>query len=233
MKVLWHPSLAQIGFNLLHIDADGNVNFAGPGPHDLPHGPAAEAIFRLPAVAADGEISIHKVVTSLTPAALAKLEAEIAADVDLAAFYAQLKSNFAVFSEKAVDGAWPDIPQNELVETVFVECNPISHMVFSTYLGPMLRLTDGRLLTHAEFQLRYGKTARAHISMMARDRISRLNRALDLLEKTDPYIATMQVVTKDGVTTLRIWAYDNLQAKVYAKNQNCTILDLEPSDAPT
>lgn len=216
---------------MLHIDADGNVNFAGPAPHDLPHGPAAEAIFKLPAISARGDLSIHAVLSALSTGGLAKLEAEISGDPDLATFYAQLKSNFSVFSPKAVDGKWPEIPPSELVETVFIECNPISHMVYSTYLGPMLRMIDGKLLTHAEFQCIYGKTARSHISMTARDRIARLNRALDLLEKTDPYIATMQVVNKAGVTTLRIWAYDNLQAKMYAKNQSCTILDLEPADA--
>lgn len=124
--------------------------------------------------------------------------------------------------------SWPEPAEDDVMEVVWVEASPISHLVFTTDGRRYARLGSG-LLSFAEFKAIYGRSVTAHINSLAYDRVRRMQRALELLQLEQPYEVQVQLASDIGVMEKTMRVYDMAQPVEYATRHHmvCCAIDGE------
>jgi hypothetical protein len=152
----------------------------------------------------------------MTPEMRRSFHAALQLDSELGARWAVLVADFA-----ALHGleAWPYPADQDIVETVWVEAEPVTHLVFTVdgLRYAKCTLPAGiRLLTFPEFKATYGRSVVSHINSLAYDRVRRMQRALELLQLEQPYEVHVQLASDAGVQEKTMRVYDDAQPVEYA-----------------
>jgi hypothetical protein len=188
----------------------------------------AKNILALPVVAGPGAASLVSMYRSMMPETRHSFHTAVEHQQDLFDQWTTLKADFAGLNGHLV---WPEPPEDDVVEVVWVEANPISHLVFTTDGRRYARLAGG-LLSFAEFKATFGRSVTAHINGLAYDRVRRMQRALELLQIEAPYEVRVQMASDSGVQEKTMHVYDMAQPVEYATRHHmvCCAID---GEAPT
>lgn len=165
---------------------------------------------------------------NLTATSREQFRATIAGDTELYASFSVLSTEYANLHGLA---SWPTDTGN-ILEEVFVESAPISHLVYYTD-GRRRVLVEGKLLSFAEFNSLYGVTVEYHIQSVARDRLARAERALHLLTCTDPFVTVASVMASKsevGPREVRLVVYDLSQVQAYARRNKLIVCEDQPHE---
>lgn len=189
----------------------------------------AQQIMALPVLAPPGTQSLVSLHRAMNPGMRKSFYEALQLDAELGARWAVLVADFA-----ALHGleAWPFPADGDIVEAVWVEADPVTHLVFTTDGQRYAKCTTPagiRLLTFPEFKATYGRSVTSHINSLAYDRVRRMQRALELLQLEQPYEVHVQLASDTGVQEKVMRVYDNAQPVEYATRHHmvCCAIDGE------
>lgn len=185
----------------------------------------AQQILGLPTLAAPGTQSLVGLYRAMTPEMRRSFHTAVEHTQNLYDQWTSLQSDFAGLNGLE---SWPEPADADVVEVVFVEANPISHLVFTTD-GRRYARVNNQLQSFPEFKARYGQSVTAHINSLAYDRVRRMQRALELLQLEQPYEVSVQLASDAGVQERRMRVYDMAQPVEYASRHHmvCCAIDGE------
>lgn len=203
-------------------EANGAILLPGDAPYDVTFTPAvARRVLQLSLCPTkpNGLVGLWR---QLTPRSQSSLETAMQHEAELYNVWSSYKSDFAGLNGH---DSWPSIPHAQVLEEVWVESDPVSHLVFTTDGRRFTRIA-GKLYTFAEFRAMYGRSVTSHVNGLAYDRVQRMQRALELLQYESPFVVSVQLASDAGMEEHALRVYDASQAVVYARRQHkicCTI----------
>jgi hypothetical protein len=197
------------------VDAHECIIIPGDAPYDVSLTPYQVArLLELP-VLSDTFDSLAKAMRGFTPRTLQSFHAVLQLRQDLYDRYCTLENDYAALSYE--DGKWPEPAPSMITEEVFIEAEPVSHLVYVKDGRRFLRLYSGELRTFAEFEAAYSVSVANHLIHIADERINRMKRAAELLQVHDPYEAHVTLLDENGVRVDTIMVYDERQIEAYAR----------------
>ena len=195
----------------------------------------AQQILALPVLAPAGTQSLVSLYRAMCPEMRQGFHAAVAQDAGVTSLWASLKADFAGLNGLE---AWPYPADLDIVEAVWVEADPVTHLIFTTEGRRYAKCTTAagiRLLTFPEFRATYGRSVGSHINSLAYDRVRRMQRALELLQLEQPYEVHVQFASAAGVLEKDMQVYDEAQPVEYASRHHmvCCAIDGEIPCPPT
>ena len=153
----------------------------------------------------------------------ASLRAAVEYTPQLAVAWQALCDSYCILSD--ID-SW-DVPAAEIVEEVWVDAAPVSHLVYRTNGQRFVRDSSGELRTFDEFAIEYGQTVTGFILAMVETRMQHLQRAVALLAEPEAFSVRATVANAVGVSNVTLRVYDMLQLETYATLQGLCVIDHE------
>lgn len=215
------------------ITPEGRLGVPDSGPLDLLTPAALEALQKTPAVFG-GDNTLVQVFPRLTEDSRRFIWESRKTNDRLNSFLLDLEFHYASISNPELGGVWPTLRRGDILDEIFVDCPPLASLK-TLINGQRFAFTfsDGMRyrLSFREFEDYYQMTVADHLRRTAAVKISRLQRALDLVSSNTPSIYDIGVYDGDNCGRRDVVAYNEDQIKRYANSNKLHLLEMHSYDA--
>lgn len=215
------------------ISSSGGLKVPVDGPLVLDATEHLDAILRTPAQFG-GTDTLVQIYPRLTDDSLKYIWEARKVRLDLDDFLLNLEFHYAAIAHPELGGVWPSLRRGIILDEIFVDCPPVTSI--KTLINGQrfaFTVTDGveQRLSFEEFADYFQMTVGDHLRRTAAIKISRLQRALDLVKQTKPIIYDIGVSDGEQCGRRDVVAYTEDQVRSYARQNKLHLLEMHAYDA--